>query len=87
MLSSEETNYEVCFIVSTERGTGQITLVGPDRRFYGDSSDEVMFKVRAGSEEEAGEKGYKMLTDPTGEYVKKYGPAFEVKKKYIWQIY
>jgi hypothetical protein len=35
--------------------------------------------MKANSVEEAGEKGYNMLTDPLGLYVKKFGPRFEVK--------
>lgn len=45
-----------------------------------------MFKVKANSEEDAVAKAYGRLTDLNGEYVKKYGPGFEVKQKYIWKI-
>ena len=34
----------------------------------------------------AEEKAFAMLTDPQGLYVKKYGPGFEVKKKYVWHV-
>jgi hypothetical protein len=79
--------YEVSFTVSPGSKTGQITVLRSDRIFYGNKSEDVAFKVRADSDEEAEEKAFKMLTDPNGEYVKKYGPAFEVKRKHVWRVY
>jgi hypothetical protein len=87
MLSNEdETNYEVCFTVSPDKRTNQITCVKPDQLFYGNTSEDVVFKVKANSEADAEEKSYQMLTDPAGQHVKKYGPGFEVKTKYIWRV-
>jgi len=83
----DDANYEVCFTVATDPRSNQVTVIRPDQLFYGNNPADVVFKLRAEDEEEAEEKGYKMLTDPAGEYVKKYGPGFEVKKKYVWQAF
>ena len=64
MLSNEdETNYEVCFTVSPDKRTNKITCVKPDHLFYGNASEDVVFKVKANSEVDAEEKSYQMLTD------------------------
>ena len=86
-LNEDETYYEVCFTVSPDKRSGQITLVKPDHIFYGNTSEDVVFTVRAGDEEDAEEKAYKSLTETGGQFVKKYGPGFEVKEKYVWKIY
>jgi hypothetical protein len=83
----DQSNWEVCFTVSPVKGTDQITYVKPDDIFHGNVSEGVKFNVKANSVEDAEEKSYNMLTDPRSPYVKKYGPGFEVKKKYIWRIY
>ncbi len=79
-------DYEVCFTVSSGSRTGQITRIRPDQIFYGHWSDDIVFRVKADSEERAEEKAFAALTDPKGLYVKKYGPGFEVKTKYIWRV-
>lgn len=84
---SDLTDYEVSFIVSTEKKSDHIRMVKPDYIMYKDSSEKVVIKVKADSEEMAEEKAYALLTDPAGQYVKKYGPGFEVKKNSIWQIW
>ena len=87
MLSNEdETTYEVCFTVSPDKRKDQITLVKPDQLFYGNTSEDAVFKVKANGEADAEEKSYRMLADPAGPFVKKYGPGFEVKTKYIWRV-
>jgi hypothetical protein len=86
MLSNDETNYEVCFTVSPYKQTNQITHVKPDHLFHGNTSEDVQFKVKADSEADAEDKSYQMLIAPEGQFVKKYGPGFEVKTKYIWRV-
>jgi hypothetical protein len=73
--------------VSSDKRTEQITYVKQDDIFNGNVSEDVKFNVNANSVEEAEEKSYNMLTDPMSPYVKKYGPGFQVKKRYIWRIY
>lgn len=79
-------DYEVCFTISPDTRSNQISRVKSDHLFYGNKSEDVVFKVKANSEEDAVAKAYGRLTDLNGEYVKKYGPGFEVKQKYIWKI-
>jgi hypothetical protein len=87
MLSNgDETTYEVCFTVSPDKRTNQITYVKPDHLFNGNTAEDVVLKVKANSEADAEEKGYQMLSDPAGQFVKKYGPGFEMKTKYIWRV-
>ena len=87
MLSNEdETTYEVCFTVSPDKRKDQITFVKPDQLFSGNTSEDVVFKVKADSEADAEEKSHQLLIDPAGPFVKKYGPGFEVKTKYIWRV-
>jgi hypothetical protein len=83
----DQSDYEVCFTVSPDKRTDQITRIEPDAIFHGNVSEDVKFTVKADSVEEAEEKSYNMLTDTRSPYVKKYGPGFQVKKKYIWRIY
>jgi hypothetical protein len=85
--NEDESTYEVCFTVSPDKRTDQIARVGAEHIFYGNLSEDVRFTLKASSEEDAEEKGYNMLTDPLGPYVKKFGPGFEVKQKYVWRIY
>jgi hypothetical protein len=80
-------DYEVCFTVSHDTRSDKVTMVRPDTIFHGSKAEDVVFKVKADSEEGAEEKAFGMLTDPAGEYVKKYGPGFEVKMKYVWRIF
>jgi hypothetical protein len=87
LIAEDETNYEVCFTVSPDNRSNQITYVKPDHIFHGNVAEDVKFNIKANSVEEAEEKGYNMLTDPIGQYVKKFGPGFEIKKKYVWRIY
>jgi hypothetical protein len=83
----DQSAYEVCFTVSPDKRTDQITRIRPDDIFHGNVQEDIKFNVMANSVEDAEEKGYNMLTDPRSPYVKKYGPGFQVKKKYIWRIY
>lgn len=80
-------DFEVCFTISPDSRTNQVTMVKPDQIFYGNKSEDIVFKVKADSEEEAKEKAYKMLSDPGGQYLIKYGPGLEVKTKYVWKIF
>lgn len=79
-------DYEVCFTISPGSTSGQITMVRPDHIFLGSRAEDVVLKVKAESEEEAVEKAFGTLTDPAEPYLNKYGPAFEVKKKYVWRV-
>lgn len=85
--NEDETGYEVCFTVSPDKRTDRITRVKPDHLFYGSSSADVVFRVNAADEEDAEDKACKILTDPDGPYIKKFGRGLEIKKKYIWHIY
>jgi hypothetical protein len=85
-MPADENFYEVCFTVSPDNRTGQITFVKPDHIFYGNTSEDQVFKVKANSEEDAEDQARKLLTDPGREYIRKYGPGFEVKTKYIRKV-
>jgi hypothetical protein len=85
-MAMDEYYYEVCFTVSPDVRTNQITCVKPDHIFYGNKQEDLVFKVRADSEEEAEEKARKLLTNPEDQYVRKYGPGFEVKTKFVRKV-
>ena len=81
-----KTIYEGMFYRVPDKQTNQITHVKPDHLFHGNTSEDVQFKVKADSEADAEDKSYQMLIAPQGQFVKKYGPGFEVKTKYIWRV-
>ncbi len=80
----ELSDYEVGFTVAPDPRPKPITRIGPGGLFYGARSEDVVFKVRAEDADEAEEKAVQMLTGP--DYVRRFGPGFEYKLKYIWKI-
>jgi hypothetical protein len=78
--------YEVGFTVSPGSRTETITRIKPNQIFQGPTQENVTFKVRAGSEEDAEEAAFRELADSAGPYVKKYGQGFEVKTRYVWRL-
>lgn len=85
-MATDEYYYEVCFTVSPDSRTNEIRYVKPDHLFYGTIAVDIVFNVRADSEEDAEEKARKLLADPGSGHVGKYGPGMEVKTKYVRRV-
>jgi len=86
MPSSDDdlSDYEVCFTVAPDPRSKSITRIGPGGIFFGARSEDVVLKVRAGDAEEAEEEAARVLAGP--DYVKRLGPGFEYRLKYVWKI-